>query len=287
MLTLPYNHPEGGAKQSMLNFGAITVDAVSDGYLDLNLGRFFPSLPREAWAAYPHGVIGDTLRCALTTYLVRTAGRTVLVDTGLGPRPGRFAGESGSLIASLLYAGVRLEDVDAVVFTHLHIDHVGWNCIEVSPGDYRPTFPNAQYVVNRAEWERWEGDGAGYLARNVRPLAEMGQLVLVDDGHEPAPGVRLLSTPGHTAGHVSILVYGGGEGGVITGDAAHHPAELEHTDWSPAIDEDPALSARSRETLVQRIEADGLIVLGGHFPPPHAGRMMRVAQRRIYQPLPG
>jgi glyoxylase-like metal-dependent hydrolase (beta-lactamase superfamily II) len=82
-----------------------------------------------------------------------------------------------------------------------------------------------------------------------------------------------------------VLVYGAGEGAVITGDAAHHPLELEHPDWSPSADDDREQSARSRAALVERIEAEGLIVLGGHFPAPHAGRLVRVESRRVYRPL--
>jgi glyoxylase-like metal-dependent hydrolase (beta-lactamase superfamily II) len=125
------------------------------------------------------------------------------------------------------------------------------------------------------------------VRRSVKPLAETGQLELVEDGHEPAPGVRLLATPGHTAGHVGILVYGQGEGGIIAGDIAHHPMEFEHPEWSPRFDADPAQAARTRTTLVERAEAEGLLVLGGHLPPPHAGRIVRVEQRRVYQPLSG
>lgn len=268
-----------------LRFGSLTVDTAIDGYLDFDLD-FFPNVPAEAWAPYRALLPGDRLRMPMTTFVVRGNGRTLLVDTGLGPRLGRFMGTTGELPDALAAAGIRNEDVDAVVFTHLHPDHVGWSCSE-QDGAFRPAFPNARYIVNRIEWERWKDIDASYLKRSVFPLAQTGQLTLVEDGHEPAPGVRLIATPGHTAGHVSILVYDGGEGGVITGDAAHHPAEIEHPDWSPMADDDPDLSARSRAALIDRIEADGLLVLGGHFPPPHAGRVLRVEQRRVYQPVTG
>ncbi len=267
-----------------LHFGTVTVEALTDGYLDLNRASFFPNVPVEAWHAYPDAIAGENLRMPMTTFLVRSGNMVALVDTGLGPRLGSFHGVSGQLPASLAAAGIKNEDVNTVIFTHLHLDHVGWNCTEVA-GEFRPTFPNATYVINRPEWVQWADVDAGYIKRHVLPLAASGQLRLVDDGHEPLPGVRLISTPGHTSGHVSVLVYGGGEGGVITGDAAHHPAEIEHPDWSPSADDDPELSGRSRARLIERIEQDGLTVMGGHFPAPHAGRIVRVQQRRVYQPL--
>ncbi|HLZ71681.1 MAG TPA: MBL fold metallo-hydrolase [Dehalococcoidia bacterium] len=269
---------------SVLQFGDIRVSTASDGHLLLGLNGFFPDAPPDAFRDYAAGVVGDKLRCELTTYVIESAGRTLLVDTGLGSFLGRFEGACGVLPAQLDAAGIEPERVDAVVFTHLHPDHVGWNCTE-RHGAFVPTFPNARYIVHRPEWERWKDVEAGYIRRHVLPLAASSQLDLVDDGHEPAPGVRLLSTPGHTAGHVSVLVHGGGEGGVITGDAAHHPLEIEHPDWSPSADDDRVLSARSRTALVERIEAEGLLVLGGHFPAPHAGRVVRVEQRRVYRPL--
>ncbi len=267
-----------------LQFGTVTVEAITDGYLDLNLSRFFPTVPAEAWQAYPDAAGQENLRCPMTTFVVRSGGQVALVDTGLGPSLGNFSGVSGQLPASLAAAGIKNEDVNTVIFTHLHSDHVGGNCIEVD-GEFRPTFPNATYVINRPEWVQWADVQAGFIKRHVLPLATSGQLSLVDDGHEPLPGVRLISTPGHTSGHVSVLVYGDGEGGVITGDAAHHPAEIEHPDWSPSADDDPELSGRSRARLIERIEQEGLIVLGGHFPAPHAGRIVRVQQRRVFQSL--
>ncbi|MHB8575627.1 MAG: MBL fold metallo-hydrolase, partial [Dehalococcoidia bacterium] len=181
---------------------------------------------------------------------------------------------------------VTPERVDTIVFTHLHADHVGWNCTKVGD-EYHPTFPNARYILNRAEFDRWSDDPAGYLRRHLKPLSEAGQLDLVDDSYEPAPGMALLSTPGHTAGHVSVLLYSGGEGGVITGDALHHPVEVEHPDWSPSADDDGQLSATSRGALLDRVEAEGFLLLGGHFPAPHTGHVVRVGPRRVFRAMGG
>jgi glyoxylase-like metal-dependent hydrolase (beta-lactamase superfamily II) len=145
-------------------------------------------------------------------------------------------------------------------------------------------FPNARYIVTRTEWEHRETvAGPEMTARCLLPVEKSEQLTLVEDGYEPAPGVRLLATPGHTPGHVSVLVSDGGEAGVITGDAAHHPAEMEDPEIVAAFDADPAQSSASRVALVQRVEAEGLTVMGGHFPPPTAGRVVRVEGKRRWR----
>ncbi len=267
----------------VMRFGSLTVTPLSDGALVFDPAAALPAAPLEALAA--HGGIEDGRWVTpLTTWAIRTAGQLVLVDTGMGPSPRPFQGHSGDLPASLSAAGIDPALVDVVLFTHLHSDHIGWN-LAARDGKRAPFFPNARYIVRRPEWEHWRTSEAGFIRACVQPLADGGWLELVEDDHEPAPGVRLLSTPGHTPGHVCILVTSNGEGGIITGDAAHHPAQLEHPEWSPRFDASPEQAAGSRAALVDRLERDGLVALGGHFPAPHAGHIIRVAQRRVYRAL--
>jgi glyoxylase-like metal-dependent hydrolase (beta-lactamase superfamily II) len=265
--------------------GALSILPLSDGYIDLNLVRAFPGVQAAAWQAWPESVVGENLRCWLTSYLIRAGEQMILVDTGLGPRlTDSWRGEYGTLPRSLADAGVAPEQIDTVVTTHLHADHLGWNC-EERDGVLQPTFPRARYVVHKDEWPRWADSDDRSIARCVRPLLAAGRLEWLDEEGDLVPGVRLLATPGHTPGHVSVLVYDRGEGAVVTGDASHHPAQIEHPEWSPTFDADPARAAQSRTALVERIEAEGLAVLGGHYPPPHAGRVLRVEQRRVYRPV--
>jgi len=272
-----------------LTFGAITVDALSDGEIGLPLENMFPGVDPELFRV--HGGITDegATLAPLTTFVVRAAGRLILVDTGMGPDLGPlarfgFSGTVGLLPAALANAGIVSDAVDDVVFTHLHSDHTGWNTV-LRDGSTQPMFPKARYIVTRIEWEhRVRTAGRESAERSLDPIELSGQLTLVDDGHEVAPGVSLLATPGHTPGHTSVLIMGSsGEGGIITGDAAHHPAELENPELTPAFDYDPAQSARSRLALVERAEAQGLIVMGGHFPAPTAGTIVRVEQKRQWK----
>jgi glyoxylase-like metal-dependent hydrolase (beta-lactamase superfamily II) len=270
-----------------LSFGSITVDALSDGELRLPIGGMFPGADPAPFRALG-GVDEDgNVVAPLTTFVIRTAGRLLLVDTGLGPELGSLArfgfdGKVGLLPGALATAGIDPAAVNTVVFTHLHSDHIGWN-VTGADGELRPLFPNAEYVVSQPEWAHWSATQSKEIARCVRTIEAAGQLRTVEDGFEPAPGVRMLLTPGHTPGHACVLVTGGGDGGVITGDAAHHPAEMELPEIRAGFDTDPEQSCKSRAALVARIEAEGLTVMGGHFPPPGAGNLVRVGARRTWR----
>lgn len=263
--------------------GDITIDAVTDGFI-----RFPLSVPGADMERFNEigGFEEGVMLCPITTFLIRTGDRTIVVDTGMGPNMGRLgrmgmSGEVGLLPDSLAKVGVGLNAVDTVVFTHLHSDHIGWNTTSKDGGATVATFPGARYVVNELELANADTvAGKSDARRLVHDLVEAGKLVAVPGNHEVAPGIHLLPTPGHTAGHVAVLVYSGGQGAVITGDAAHHPGELETPEFSPSADADPVQSAQSRTALVERIEQEGLLVLGGHFPAPHAGRITRVEGKR-------
>jgi glyoxylase-like metal-dependent hydrolase (beta-lactamase superfamily II) len=276
-----------GATLNPLTFGSITVDAISDGDLTVPLQGMFPGADPEAFRAHGGCDDGVTLSLPMLTFVIRTAGKLVLVDTGIGPTLGSlgrsgFSGTVGQLPGGLAEASIDPSVVDAVVFTHLHADHIGWNVID-RDGQPAPMFPNAEYIVSKDEWAFWGATQSRDIARCVRTIEAAGQLRAVDDGFEPAPGVAMLLTPGHTPGHCSILVTGGGAGCLITGDAAHHPAEFEDPEVQPPYDSDPELAKRTRLALADRCEREGLVVAGGHFPAPSVGSIVRVEGRRRWR----
>lgn len=196
--------------------------------------------PGEEWVLHFH------------CYLLRAAGRTVLVDTGIGgagspatwaPLPGRLGGE-------LTAAGAAPADVDVVVLTHLHSDHAGG-----AVADGAPAFPNARYVVQRAETE-WAAEPVRALI--LDPLRDL--LDVVDGDAEPVPGVRVLHTPGHTPGHQCVEV---GDL-VMSGDAVLHPVQVADPSIPYVYDEDPDLAVRTREDILAR----AAVLAPSHFPDP-------------------
>jgi glyoxylase-like metal-dependent hydrolase (beta-lactamase superfamily II) len=233
------------------------------------LDQIFPGVMEDQWEPYRHRfpwafADRETLRGRVGSYVLRSPEGTVLVDTGVGPQA---MGAGGRLLVELENAGVYPEDVDTVFLTHLHGDHLGWS---VKP-DGEPVFSEARYVTQAAEWEI----SAPYLGPAVSGLDDLGVLELLD-GEEPVgEELTAIPTPGHSAGHSSLLVSSGGEQALGSGDAIVHPAQATEPTWNVHFDMDKEQAARTREMLLAWLEADGMIVAAGHIPGSGFGRVVR------------
>jgi glyoxylase-like metal-dependent hydrolase (beta-lactamase superfamily II) len=227
--------------------------------------------------------------------LIETPNKRLIVDTCIGNDKTRalphFDHLHTGFLEDLEAAGWPRESVDAVVCTHLHVDHVGWNTMLVD-GKWIPTFPRAEYFMVRAEVDHLErqagSDNADLSAfagammdpgnvynDSVRPVIEGGRAILVEPDAELAPGVRLLPTPGHTPGHVSVHLESGGESAVITGDMMHHPCQIARPQWCSAFDDSPAQSVATRLAFFERFADTPTLIIGTHFGGPTAGRLVR------------
>ena len=261
---------------------------------DWTLPNFFPSVEPEVWetyrALYPDALRdGGSIYTTATAYAVRSTEQTILVDTGLGPGPHeRLGGQTGRLLVELRSKGIGPEDVDIVVITHMHHDHVGWNGIDAGE-DVQPTFPRARYLLPKADWDHFSLpdvlERSPYLHGTVA-LYQKGLVDLVSGEHTVSRQVTLVPTPGHTPGHQAVFVESQGERAAITGDMAHAPPQVQETDWTPRADLNPELSRATRRRMFDRIEADHTLLCAGHFPHPGFGYLTRLADRRIFQALP-
>ena len=223
---------------------------------------------------------------SLHSFVIRTARHVILVDTCVGndkERPGRDAWHrrDGPFLDRLAEAGVRPEDVDVVLCTHLHVDHVGWNTRLVD-GRWVPTFPNARYIFARREYAFWEAKAAaapagtvnvGSYDDSVLPVVVAGQAIFVDDDHEIEDGLWLEPAPGHTPGNIILNLVSGGTRAAFTGDVMHHPLQLVRPDWSSRFCEDPGQSRATRRALIERFAESGTLILPAHFPTPTVGHI--------------
>jgi glyoxylase-like metal-dependent hydrolase (beta-lactamase superfamily II) len=251
----------------------VRIDALLDAVGDLGaLEEVFPETSDwDAYReAYPPIFEGSRLRLPVVAYLVRTAGRTVLVDTGAGPQ-GLFDWETeraGELPSALAAEEVAPGDVDVVFFTHLHIDHVGWN----TGDDGQPFFPSARYVVHRDGLEFARGEGRrDHTSRTIDPI-EFEEL---DGEAELAPGIAAIPLPGHYPGHMGVRIRLGEGEAIVLGDAAAHPMLLDRPRDTFSNDVDPELSKDTREALLPELVDNGTLVLCGHYPDGGIGRVVR------------
>ena len=278
-----------------MNVGNAEIVALSDMncIFPIPLEELWPNVPMEAWgdfiARYPDTFEGERMRLEIGCYLVRSSGRTILIDTGYGPGPHDFIdGMRGELMADLASKKVGPEEVDLVFFSHLHLDHVGWNTTETG-GRLVPTFPNARYLVHQADLDHFrkpEVEAAArypYMGKLIEPLAEVGVLDAISDDHDLTAEVKAIHTPGHTPGHMSILVSSAGQRVLIQGDVFIHPAQVTEEDWSPTFDGDPEVATRTRRKLLGQLESEGTPVVSCHFPLPGFGRVVSFEGKRYWQ----
>jgi glyoxylase-like metal-dependent hydrolase (beta-lactamase superfamily II) len=233
----------------------------------------------DAWLR-PHfydDATGD-LGSRIQTWIVRMPGRTILIDTGVGNDKMRhesplWSQRQGPWLDDLAAAGVTPDQVDTVVCTHLHVDHVGWNTRLVA-GRWVPTFPNARYVVHGDEWDFWKWEAAagreasGCIDDSVAPIVAAGRVSLVDARHEIAPGLRFEPTPGHTPGHVAIRLTTPTGEAVFSGDLMHRPVQVAEPRWNSRFCHDGALARKTREAFVESHADVDVLVLPAHFPRP-------------------
>ena len=281
-----------------LTVGGVQVTAVCDvtGDFPAPLERAFPAVPAAAWAPWrrrhPEAFSGtDHWRLRDWCFVVRARERVVLVDTGVGGPgvPGAtWIGTPGRLPEELAAAGVDPDEIDLVVLTHLHLDHVGWNL--AWDGDRpRPRFPRARYLVQRADWElfgsRGDANDREAFDRCVAPLRDLGVADLLDGDRVLDRQLTLLHTPGHTPGSQSLLVASGEDAVLLWGDVANHPAQIGELDWGPGSDVHPGMARRTRRRLLERLEAEAMWLAPAHFPEPF-GTVARAGGGRRWEGRP-
>jgi len=252
-------------------FTMLSVEAEPD------LGKHYP------WLA-PHFVTPDgQMKISFQAFVLKTPALTIIVDTCIGEGRVReyeiFNHMQSDYLTDLVAAGYDPDAADIVLCTHLHFDHVGWNT-RLENGKWVPTFPNARYLFGRHEYEHWQAEraaGAGHMEHfsdAIDPVVDAGLVDLIGVEHQVCAEVSLFPTPGHTPGHVSVLIRSRGEEAVITGDLMHHPIQLARWDLPMNADSDKALGVTTRRAFCERFADTAVTVIGSHFCDPTAGRIV-------------
>ncbi|MBU3867009.1 MBL fold metallo-hydrolase [Streptomyces sp. 4503] len=274
-----------------ITLGDVTITRVEEYYgsVDMTPRAFFPESPERVWednaswlAPDFYDPAADNVRSAIQTWVLRSEGKTILVDTGVGNHKHRpYAPVWGYLntdfLGNLARAGVRPEDVDVVINTHLHVDHVGWNT-RLDGRQWVPTFPNATYLMPERDFEFWNPEnehktvfGRGnqnVFEDSVAPIQEAGKAVLWDGTLDIDANLRLELAPGHTPGSSVLALDSRGDRALFVGDMLHNPVQIADPDTNSCFCEDPAESRATRRRILGRAAEENTLVfpahLGGH-----------------------
>jgi len=262
--------------------GDFEITVVSDGNLVLPVNFMASNVPEATLKAFLNSNYLDTQShfSHVNLTLINTGKEMILVDTGCGPN---FQDTAGKLVDNLEAAGVTPEQIDKVIITHGHPDHVFGIIDEFEEA---PRFPNAEYYMNGEEWAFWTADDtasklpesfASFAAgakRNLLPVS--GRTKRIKPGDEVAPGVKIIESFGHTLGHVSVMAESKKEQLLITGDAINHAQiSFDHPEWEPKVDMDGARAVKTRKNLLDMAATERLTVVGYHLPFPGVGHVAR------------
>jgi glyoxylase-like metal-dependent hydrolase (beta-lactamase superfamily II) len=228
----------------------------------------------------------------LQSWIIDTGDQRILVDTGAGndkDRPGIpiFGNLQSDFLSRFRATGYAPEDIDLVLCSHLHIDHVGWNTMKVDDR-WEPTFRNAHYVMPLADRDYWDptGDGprpteqgafvnSGVFEDSVQPIIDLGRVDWAEDGHELAPGLTLRARPGHTPGQMALELESAGERAMFVGDIVHHPMQIHRPDWNSRFCEDPQMARDSRRATLEAVVDTNALLVPAHFGGEHVVKVVR------------
>ncbi|HEX2654756.1 MAG TPA: MBL fold metallo-hydrolase [Xanthobacteraceae bacterium] len=226
----------------------------------------------------------DQMILCFQSYVVRTPHHVVLIDSCIGndknraARPAWHMKTDDTWMRSLASHGLSVDDIDVVMCTHLHADHVGWNT-RLENGRWVPTFPKARYLFSARELAFWEGQNAKTpvpaVVDSVLPIVAAGRAELVTSDHALDDHIRLMPTPGHTPDHFAVRLGRNGNEAVVTGDLIHSPLQVRYPELSPKFDLDPQHAAKTRRNFFEGLCDTPTLCCTAHFPSPSVGKIKR------------
>ncbi|MGW1200313.1 MBL fold metallo-hydrolase [Streptomyces sp. NPDC002536] len=287
-----------------ITLGAVEVTRVVEWHAPMGpVAAAFPGLTADKWREHASWLVPDfwdpeqdAFAVNVQTWVLRSGGTTVLVDTGVGndkerPYMPAWTHMRTGYLERLAAAGVRPEDVDVVVNTHLHPDHVGWNTRLVD-GDWVPTFPNATYLIPRSDFDHWNPAGnrpkrgalgdvtveqicGSMFEDSILPVHRAGRAVLWEgERHRIDAALTLEAAPGHTPGSCIVRLESGTDRALFVGDAMHTPLQFAEPDCDTCLSEDQAGAVRTRRRILEEAADTRALVFPGHFPG-HGGAEVR------------
>jgi glyoxylase-like metal-dependent hydrolase (beta-lactamase superfamily II) len=298
--------------------GDVTITKIIESESQLEMPQLmFPKaslddVKARPWLVPDYATKEGALKMSIHALLVETPNKRLIVDTCIGNDKNRMMPEwnqlTGDFLEQLSALGWPRESVDAVLCTHLHVDHVGWNTM-LEDSKWVPSFPNAKYYFGRVEYEHWRDEVEAYAAASkdiaepsidaeairegmqeapqnlgaqlmgqqtvftdsVRPIIDAGLEELVEMDAQLTPEIRLIPTVGHSPGHVSVVIESKGSKAIITGDIIHHPSQMAYPQWDVIFDSDAEQATDTRESFLEAYVNSDTLIIGTHFASPTGG----------------
>ncbi len=278
--------------------GDIECTAVADGTLPYTADALFVNAPKESveQVVREHELRPEEIPVSFTALVINTGRQRVLVDTGLGAGGAPGAGE---LLGNLRAEGIGSEDIHTVILTHGHPDHISGN----TDAEGNLAFPNARYVMWKDDWDFWTSEstlgkldagqlyGAPELDRMIGASARQnlppiqGHIDVIERETEIVAGVHAIPAPGHTPGHMALLISSGDEQALHLADTVLHPIHLERPEWYPLFDLQQEQAASTRRQLLDRAAAENALALSYHFPFPSLGYLSQKDKGWQWEPI--
>jgi glyoxylase-like metal-dependent hydrolase (beta-lactamase superfamily II) len=290
-----------GRLMESITLGDVTVTRITEweGCAPIT-AQLAPEGGREVWERHSSWLAprfwnresNEVVTCS-ASYLVRSAGKNILIDTASGNGKERpYFPLSSHLdtpyIQDLGRAGVKPEDVDIVVCTHLHFDHVGWNTV-LENREWVPTFPNASYLFTLEDFDYWnplnDTKPLGALVNqnayedSIAPIHNAGQAVLWSGSHTIDENLSLVAAPGHTPGSAIVTLESGSDRAIFIGDVLNNPIQIVEPHWNSCFCEDPQQARRTRREVLSRAADTNALLLANHFAGGHAAEIRRTGDR--------
>lgn len=280
-------------------FGNVEITQIVEMSISDLMGMLLPDATPEAvaeidWLRPPYRTEAHTLNAVSQCFVIRKGDRLVVVDTCIGNEKNvsafaMLADLKLDFLKSLEAAGIDRMAVTDVLCTHLHFDHVGWNTYQ-KDGAWHPTFPNAKYHFAREEYEFWLQHKDEYIAsdpntldavqgfsfaESIDPVVAAGLVNLIETDADLGDGFSVIPTPGHSPGHICLVIDAGDEKLMLAGDVMHHPCQIAHPEWAAVSDYDTSASTQTRHKLFNELSGTDVLMAGTHFCAPSFGTVSK------------